>query len=254
MTKRYNKNRATSLAHPNFDKSVYRSYIHSFIPMENSKTTMKHRAISDIIAVLLLMGITVAGAVLVSAFFSGSNIIRFDSNNSGTQNSALKITGYDTRDGLDLSGIGTIDNNIDSPIPFLCTLSCAASDNMLPSAGGTEFIVLNVDNPGISKTVVQAVEINGIEHTFDTSTGGTDLSDINNRPDDGMFSIIETSNNAPITQRSSKEIDRNDEVRLVIKLSDAIDPDIDLNDPVRIRLVTNLIDPNQVVITSGSVR
>ena len=222
--------------------------------MENSKTTMKHRAISDIIAVLLLMGITVAGAVLVSAFLSGSNIIRFDSNNSGTQNSALKITGYDTRDGLDLSEIGTIDNNTDSPTPFLCTLSCEPNDNMLPSAGGTEFIVLNVDNPGISKTVVQAVEINGIEHTFDTSTGGTDLSDINNRPDDGMFSIIETSNNAPITQRSSKEIDRNDEVRLVIKLSDAIDPDIDLNDPVRIRLVTNLIDPNQVVITSGSVR
>jgi flagellin-like protein len=246
----------TNLHFEDLNTSVTQYYTTSLMDgIKYSKMkNMQRRAVSDIIAVLLLLGITVAGAVLVSAFFSGGNIIRFDSSNSGSQNAEIKITGFDTRDGLDLSEIDTLDNNLDSPTPILCTVSCNVTPDDLPSASGTDFIVLNLENQGISKVVVQAVEINEIEHTWDSSTGGTDLMLAGTYPDARKFSVIETTNGASIIQRSTNELDRNDEVRLVIKLSDTIDPDIDLNEPISIRLITNLIDENAITITSGSVR
>ena len=247
------KNKNLKLNSLNHDSGVRENYTSNLIVVRHSKNIIKRRAVSDIIAVLLLLGVTVAGAILVSAFFSGSNVIRFDSS-AGTQNAAIKITGYDTRDGLDLSGIGTIDNNLDSPTPILCTLSCNVTPNNLPSAGGTDFIVLNIENQGISKVTLQAVSINDVEHRWDSTTGGTDLLSPGTYPDAGKFSLIETSNGVSITQRSTNELDRNDEARVVIKLSETIDPDIDLSTSVRIKLVTNLIDSSETLITSGSVR
>ena len=109
--------------------------------------SMKRRAVSDIIATLMLLGITVAGAVLVSAFFQGSNIFGSAYTTSGSQTASLKITGYDTRDGPTLSGIATFDNS--NPTDSILT-------------HGSEYIVLNVQNQGISKVVLQGVEINDI--------------------------------------------------------------------------------------------
>ena len=217
--------------------SVFECYTHGFIHHKGfSKIKrMKHRAISDIIATLLLLGITVAGAVLVSAFFQGNNIFRYDSTISGTQTAALKITGYDTRDGLTLSRINTFDNTTPGS-----TLN-----------SGTDFIVLTVLNQGINKAVLQGVEINDINHDWDTATKGVVFP--GTKPVAGKFSIISTSNSVPITQLSTNEIDKNQEVRLVIKLSSSL-PNISLNEPMRIKFYTNLIDSSPVVITSGGVR
>ena len=194
--------------------------------------SMEHRGISDIIAVLLLLGITVAGAVLVSTFFQGNNIFRYDSTTSGTQTASLKITGYDTRDGTTLSGINTFDNTFNSAL-----------------TAGSEYIVLTVQNQGINKVVIQGVEVNDVTHTWDTATKGAAFPATT--PGAGMFSIIPTSTSTP--QSSTNEVDRNGEVRLVVKLSSSLS-NISLNEPMRIKFYTNLIDSDPVVITSGGVR
>jgi flagellin-like protein len=191
---------------------------------------MKRRAISDVIATLMLLAITVAGAVLVSAFFQGNNLFSPDTSNLGTQTASLKIIGYDTRDGLDLSSIPSLDNTFDGTLD-----------------SGMELIVLNVENQGISNAILQGLELNGIDHSWYESTGSLDPAAI----PAGEFSIIPASD---ITLLSTNELQRNDEVRLVIKLSSAITPDINLNEPIRIKFTTNLIDDSDTLITSGGVR
>lgn len=198
---------------------------------------MKRRAISDIIAVLLLLAITVAGAVLVAAFFQGNNIFRPDATNTGAQTASLKITGYDTRDGELISGIATFDNTLDDTL-----------------TSGSEFIVINVENKGISKLVLQGVEINGIDHPWDDLTSGDLPPTYPVAGKFGMILISDTPPGGPFTLLSTNEIQRNGEVRLVIKLSADIDPDIQLNEPIRIKFNTNLLDTSETIITSGGVR
>jgi len=209
---------------------------------------MERKAVSDIIATLLLLGITVAGAVLVAAFFQGNSVFRPDATSPGTQTASIKIIGYDTRDGSDLSGIDFLDNFLDAP-PFLCTITCNASPDDLPSAGGTEFVVLTVRNQGMSKVSLQSVEINNFDHSWSASTSGT-LSALS-YPAAGKFSIIPTSSTI---QSPTNELLSNGEARLVIKLSGDMSQDIDVNQPIRTRIITNLLDPSADIITSGSVR
>lgn len=261
MENRYFKHTKPKSASANRNTSVLEYYTTTLIDDKGqTKKEMKHRAISDIIAVLLLLAITVAGAVLVSAFFQGNNLFRPDSTSSGSQTASVKITGYDTRAGENLSEIAGFNNEIDVPTPLsLCTNTCEPfADNIPADAnGGTEFIILNVMNQGIKNVILQSVEINGVEHTWETTTGGNALSlgaVGTNFPHAGKFSIIPTSNSAPITQISTKELERNGEVRLVIKLSGAIDLDIGINEPISTRINTNLIDPPGTIITSGGVR
>jgi len=242
----------------NHNTNVFEYYTHSFIHNKrfSKMKGMKHKAVSDIIATLLLLGITVAGAVLVAAFFQGNSVFRPDATSPGTQTASIKIIGYDTRDGSDLSGIDFLDNYLDAATPFLCT-SCSNPDaNALPAAlaaGGTEFIVLTVRNQGMSKVSLQSVEVNGIDHSWDASTT-SDVLSAASYPVAGKFSIISTSNTAPITQSSTNELQSNGEARLVIKLSGDISQDIDATQPIRIRVITNLLDPSATIITSGSVR
>jgi flagellin-like protein len=254
MKTRTNKNIKTDSFFANHKVSVFGyntpCFIHNKEDLKMKK--VKRRAISDVIATLMLLAITVAGAVLVSAFFQGNNFFSPDTSNPGTQTASLKIIGYDTRDGIDLSEITALDNVLDVPTPYLCTSICNATPDNLPTdvLPGTEFIVLNVENHGISKVVLQAVEVNGVDHTWDQSTGNLPPT----YPAAGKFSIIPTSNDAPIPLSSTNELQRNDEVRLVIKLSSFIDPDINLNEPIRIKFTTNLIDNSETLITSGGVR
>ena len=200
---------------------------------------MERRGISDIIAVLLLLGITVAGAVLVSAFFQGNNIFRYDANTSGSQTASLKITGYDTRVGLSLSQITSFDNT-------------PPADSTLTK--NQDFIVINVMNQGINKIVLQSVQINDVDHKWDSNAppvGSKGAAFPATKPASGLFSILSTSSSTP--QLSTNEIDRNQEVRLIIKLSNSLS-DISLNEPIRVQFTTNLIDSSAVVITSGGVR
>lgn len=259
MTKTTLKNRQNvSLLDHNSNVSEY--YTSSLIHGKGSPKVkeMKHRGISDIIAVLLLLAITVAGAVLVSAFFSGNAIFRPDASNTGTQSASVKIIGYDTRDGVALSGITNLDNVLGVPIPYLRTNSTALNNLPTDAPEGNEFIVLTVRNQGINKVTLQSVEINGVEHSWDGNTANDDLI-ATSYPDDGTFSIVPTSNTIPpshlnIVQSPTNVLERNGEARLVIKLSSDITPSIELSQPIRTRIITDLLDPSAIIISSGGVR
>ena len=225
------------------DQSVLQSYAPRL--KENEKLykakTMNRRAVSDIIAVLLLLGITVAGAVLISTFFSSNKIFQYDSTSSGTQTATLKITGYDTRDGTCLSGISTFDNS--NPTNSVLT-------------AGSEYIVLNIMNQGFNKLTLQGVEINDITHTWDTTT--KNLAFPGTKPAAGMFSILPTSSSTGCVvqtplQKSTSEVDRNGEVKIVVRLSSSLS-NIGLNEPVRVKFYTDKIDQPAIIITSGGVR
>lgn len=236
-------------------KSVSRCYTSSFMPLKDAPKLayMKKRGVSDIIATLLLLGITVAGAVLVSSFLYNSNLLQPQSNPS-SQTASIKITGYDTRDGTNLSVITGFNNFLDAS-PRLCTTSCNISPNNTPSAGGTEFIILTIRNTGPNQVHVQSVEINNVEHMWSSATGGQALTMTAppSYPPSGQFSIIPTSNTAPITQMSDNKLNSNDEVRLVIKLSETISYDIGINEPIKVRFFTDLNDSPAITITSGGV-
>jgi len=245
----------TNLVCANRNASVLEYYTSSLIHDKRSPMikAMKHKGISDIIAVLLLLAITVAGAVLVSAFFQGNNIFRPDASNPGTQSASVKIIGYDTRDGDDLSGIADLDNALGAPIPYLRTNSTTPNNLPTDAPEGNEFIVLNVRNQGINKVVLQSVEINGVEHSWDQNTANDELI-LTSYPDDGKFSIISSSITGPFIQSPTNELQRNGEARLVIKLSSDITPSIELTQPIRTRIITDLLDPSAIIISSGGAR
>jgi len=139
----------------------------------------RRRAISEIITTMLLLLVTIIGALMVSSFFTGTDITGAGSGISFTSitrtaAASIKITGYDTRDSIDLSGISVLDNSL-LVVPSdrkLCTDSCGGTSggpaNNLPPTG-TEFIVLTITNAGSNSVILTNVFINDIGHSWDST-------------------------------------------------------------------------------------
>ena len=210
----------------------------------------KRRGISEVIVTLLLLAVTVSGSALISVFFIGDNFTT-TTGASGGIGAALdeevasiypvQITGYDTRDSADLSGITALDNVSNS---LLCSKSCV---------GSTDFIVLDIGNKNPESFFMSSILVNGTEHVFDDSAAGDLLG--TSFPDEGKFSIIPPINDVTLTQSSDKEINAGADVRLVIRLSEDMDKDIKLNKAIRIVIHSSLLhDAKTIVISSGSIK
>ena len=230
------------------------------------------RAVSEVIATLLLVSVTIAGAVMVSNFFQSSNVAnigsQFNSNTLQAQSPAtIQLTGYDTRDGTGLSGINTtktgtdLDNFYNS---LLCTESCKNSANNLPtqSPKGTEFIILRIKNFGSSAVTISDILVNDIDHYWDTSstaTGNLAISAGGKYPQAGKFIIIPTSNSNPIPIMSTNVVQGDNEVRLLIKLSKDVvmnsgsPTDLSLNVPIKISIHAGTPNPPTFAILSGDL-
>ncbi len=106
----------------------------------------KRRAVSEIIATLLILGVTVAGAVLIT---NAMESFTLPSSSRGTASEvhpeSVSLIGYDTRDSTNLSGVTGLDNNYTESNPSLVTVSAIEVDK-IPSQDGTEFIVLHLRN------------------------------------------------------------------------------------------------------------
>lgn len=195
----------------------------------------------------MLLAVTVAGAALISAFFIGDNFttttgatggIGAELDEQASSVHEVLITGYDTRDGADLSGIAALDNVSDS---LLCSKSCV---------GSTDFIVINIRNKNPENFIMSSIVINEFEHTFDDSTVGNLLG--TSFPGEGKFSIIPPTNDVTLTQIDT-EVNAGTDVRLVIRLSSGMDKDIELNKAIRIIIHTSLLhDAKTIIISSGS--
>jgi len=135
------------------------------ISKKNSRLK-KRRAVTDIISTMMLMGITVAGATTLTYFMNDA----FVSGNLGTvstlESSSLNLLllAYDTRDSFSLLTLTDVDNEnvINS---FLCAVTCSVTPNATPESGGTEFIVLQIQNNGIDSIFLQATLRERHKHT-----------------------------------------------------------------------------------------
>ena len=223
----------------------------------NKLHASKRRGISEIFATLLLLAITTVGSVFLANLVQGSGITSIGQNPSSFSIPmyAVKIIGYDTRDGADLSEITTLDNKFDKKF---CTVSCTAFADNVPLAtnGGTEFIVLQIKNASPNPVFIRNIQINGITHSWDPQTSGMTLdastNDLTGKyPLSGKFSIISSSG---LAQRSDNKLNEDEEARLVVKLSRDISSDISLTRPLQIYIDFGGQRSAESVILTGETR
>ncbi len=212
---------------------------------------IKRRGVADVISTMMLMAVTVTGASTLTYFMNDA----FISGNLGTVSTLdssslnLLLLAYDTRDSQNLLTLTEADNLTNS---FLCRVSCGANPDTTPALGGTEFIVLQIQNNGIDSIFLHNIAINSSTYPWDSSTSG-DLLDLASGqfPGDGKFSIIPMG--TPARQSESNEIPSGQIVNILIKL-DSVNPDIQLNKGILVHLNTGASHLVEFLIESGDAR
>jgi len=223
----------------------------------------KRRGVSVVISTLLVLAITMVGAMWISNMMSTSSLTTLNQTPKEIimANSVL-LVGYDTRDGEKLSNILDFDNNATNG--RLCTVSCvAALSTALPIDDGTEFIVLHLWNKNTVQVPIHNIQVNGVEHTWDLQTRNQPFDGDGTHPAfpaAGSFSIIPRSNGGSLVQFGNQTMTGDQEVRLVIKLSpdvkgDFTSGDIGLGKPLQILVkIGDEMNPAEFVILSGDIK
>jgi len=234
-------------------------------------TPQKKRAVAEVISSLLLVVITVAGAILIASFlgesFVSSSMALVSS--SDTTIKSIQLRAFDTRDGIDLFGYPFLDNSVATD-GYLCrdaVLSlianplsvCTSNANKSPANGGTSYVVIQIENRDINPIWVSDVYLDGVGHTWDATTAGVDLDGSVNPdlgtgevPRDGMFSIL-PADIADTTQNQDNQVRGGQTVNLVVKL-DSVNPDIPLSKTIRVQLNTGANQLQEFLIESGGAQ
>ena len=224
---------------------------------KNSRLRQR-RAVTEIISTMMLMGVTISGATTLTYFVNDSFVNgNLDSIETSDSSKNIFLQAYDTRDSSSLLTLLDVDNDATG---FLCRDTCIGSPNSIPENGGTEFIVLQIQNSGFDTIFLEDIAINNIVHSWDASTSGITLDASDNYlastnreyPADGMFSILPVGD-TPILQNDSIQIQSGQTVNLLIKL-DSAEPDIQLNKGLRILLDSGGIHPTEFFIETGDAR
>jgi len=224
----------------------------------------KRRAVSEIIGTLMILGVTVAGAVFISNAMQSFSLPSNTAAASVTEvrPESVSLIGYDTRDSTNLSDVTGLNNGFLPPNPPLLLTVGATVPNVIPSQGGTEFIVLHLRNLSTNSIFLHNVLINNVGHSWDTDaatqvldptfTGAT----TGQFPADGKFSIIQIYNGAgpPFTQLGTNEMVGDEEVRVIVKLSGNILQDIEMWDAVRIQVNYGGAQPAEYIVLSGDAK
>jgi flagellin-like protein len=217
----------------------------------------KKRGLSEIIATLLLLVITIAGSAFLALIVQGGGFSASASNpmTSAYPAYSIKMMGYDTRDAANLLEISSIDNKFDEK---LCTASCQSIADNIPAGvtPGTEFIVLQIKNVSPNFVYIKSIQVNGIMHLWDEQTGGKSFdasaNDLSGKyPLNGKFSILPMSS---LMQKSDNKLSEDEEIRLVIKLSKSISPDISLSKPIQVFINFGSTQATELVIVSGDTK
>lgn len=226
----------------------------------------RRRAVSETIGTMLLLVITVVGAVMISNFLQDGFFQGVNQNPSGVEASpnSIQLTGFDTRDAEDLINVSDLDNEFNQILcakgnDAKCTMSGTASD--IPGViGGTEFISLQLRNMNTGSVFLKNVQVNNELHEWDSGTAGNELKALNNfdagtkYPRAGFFSII-PSPDRPNSEKqfASQEIQGNEEVRIIIKLSEDVS-DIKMWDSMLIVVNFGGSQPAQFIVSSGDAK
>jgi flagellin-like protein len=226
-------------------------------------TPQKRRGVAEVISTLLLVAITVAGAVVLTSFIDESFVSGSLAVTSGTDTTikTIRLLAYDTRNGDDLMDpIYNLDNTnppvVDS---FLCRESCTVSDTN-PDNGGSDFMVIQIENRGINSIFMKDVSLDNVRHSWDADTIGVDVDGSfaspagGSYPRDGTYSIL-PGNGVDLAQ-TTREIPGGAAVNLLIKLhsNDATIPDIQLSKTMRVQLNIGESSLADFLIETGDAR
>jgi len=215
----------------------------------------KKRGVSVVISTLLVLAITIVGAMWISNIMSTSSLTTVSQTPKAiiAANSVLLVA-YDTRDGATLLNIENFDNKFGDG---LCTVSCTTTPNNRPATDGTDFIALQLWNQNTNPIHIKSVQVNGIPHVWDTDTRNAifDVSgELPKFPRAGMYSIIPTSS-LSLTQQNSLQVDGDQEIILVIKLKNtSFASDIALGKPLQILVNIGDGQPVEFIILTGETK
>ncbi len=229
-------------------------------------TPQKRRAVAEVISSLLLVAITVAGAIILTTFLNDS-FIQGGLAASGSDNTlkTIKLLKYDSRDGGNLMGFQDLNNTIQDDKPQLCRFSCFDFPNANPvGSGGSEFLVIQVENRSVNPIFLHDVWLGNVTHSWDRFSAGADLqmgdaSSVTNGgfPADGTFSIlpVDTSEQCPDPQKqcSDNQIQSGQSVNLLIKL-DRTNPDIPVSKTIRAQFNIGANQLSEFLIESGGAQ
>jgi hypothetical protein len=231
-------------------------------PSIRKLTPQKRRAVAEVISSLLLVTITVVGAVILTTFLD-ETFVSGGLSVSGSDSTikTIKLIKFDSRDGGNLMGITGL-NNTGTVNPInqkLCRSSCT-QPNGNPSlvASSSEFLVIQVENQSVNPIFLHDIWLGNATHSWDSSTDGADLnmadtSSVTNNgfPSDGKFSILSTDTSDP--EQKNNQLQSGQTVNLLIKL-DRINPDIQLSKTIRAQFNIGANQLSEFLIESGGAR
>lgn len=180
----------------------------------------KRKAVQEILASLLLVGISVIGGLVTYLWADDA----FET--SGTtlpQAQFAQMIGYDARDIPDIGGFSDAGANIDNN-PAIGSLST--------ETGSEEFIVLQLRNTGVTPIIIDRIRIAGADHTFDSDTAG-----ITDQPEVGTFEVY-TKLEGDTNSKDSSIIEPSEDARVVIRLSNDIPVHIELGRAIVVKIYT----------------
>jgi len=224
-------------------------------------TPQKRRAVAEVISSLLLVVITVVGAVILTTFLDES-FVSGGLAAAGSDNTlkAVKLIAYDTRDNIELMDpLFSLDNNDGATDQYLCRngflSGCNSDTNESPLNGGTEYLVIQIENKSLNSIFLRNVYLDNVGHTWDLTTSGVLLDGsvdpgAGDVPRDGMFSIIPVGDTA---QSKDNQIMGGQTVNLVVKL-DSVNPDIPLSKTIRVQLNIGANTLSEFLIESGGAQ
>jgi len=237
-------------------------------------TPHKKRAVAEVISSLLLVVITVAGAVILMTFLDETFVAGSLAVSSGTDSSLkiVELRAFDTRDGEDLMNpLYQIDNQeyfLDPIDGYLCrdgVLSnnvnpltvCNPNPNQSPDTGGTAYVVIQIQNRGLNPIWLSDVYFDNVGHVWDSTTRGVQIDGSLNPgtgevPRDGMFSIL-PADITDTTQNIDNQIKEGQTVNVVVKL-DMDNPDIPLSKTIRVQLNIGTNVLQEFLIESGGAQ
>ncbi len=218
-------------------------------------TPQKRRAVAEVISSLLLVAITVVGAVILTQFLDESFISGgLAVSGSDSTIKTIKLVKYDSRDGANLLGFTNL-NNTNATSQILCRVSCSSNQNKSPSVNGTEFLVIQIENRSVNPIFLHNVWLDNVTHSWDRGTATFDLAPTGSSIDgdyplDGTFSILPVGT---IRQSEDNQIQSGQTVNLLIKL-DRTNPDIPLSKTIRAQFNIGANQLSEFLIESGGAQ
>jgi hypothetical protein len=222
-------------------------------------TLQKRRAGAEVIASILLVAITVVGAVILTTFLDETFIAGgVAASGSDSTIKSIKLLKYDSRDGDNLLQIPNL-NNTSTTYPTdtsLCRSTCTPTTH--PKDGGTQFIVIQIENLSVNPIFLENILLDNATHSWDSSTAGVTFVPTGSViageiPGDGMFSIFSTDVDPGVTKNSDNQIPSGAEVNLLVKL-DASNPDIPLGKTIRTQFNIGDNQLSEAFIESGGAQ